>query len=245
VPIVTTSCLVLQTYRFGDTSKILRLLTLDYGPLSALARGALRPKSRMGGVLEPFVEGRATLYLKANRDLHTLSGFELLRSRQSLGSEMSRFAGASVLAELVLRLAPAERDERVFSTLRSGLDDLVQAPPGAARAVSAAWIWELVRILGFEPALTDCLTCGREIHDSEAARFDTGEGGLRCADCAGTGHLLEPPELALLRALAVQVDRTVPEISALQLRVLKDFIRVHVAEDLRIRSLEFLDVGDV
>ncbi|MEJ2483982.1 MAG: DNA repair protein RecO [Gemmatimonadota bacterium] len=244
MPLVTTSCLVLQTYRFGDTSKILRLLTADFGPLSALARGALRPKSRMGGVLEPFVEGNATLYLKANRDLHTLSGFELVRSRQSLGSDMARFAGASVLAELVLRLAPAERDERVFSTLRSGLDELVQARSGRANAVSASWIWELVRVFGFEPALDACISCGRIIESSEIARFDTGEGGLRCTDCRGSGHLLEPSELTLLRSLAGDRDLAVPVVSALQLRVLKDFIRVHVAEDLRIRSLDFLDATD-
>ena len=88
MPIVTTSCLVLQTYRFGDTSKILRLLTREHGPVSALARGALRPRSRMSGVLEPFVEGVVTLYLKPNRDLHTLSGFELVRSRQALYEEL-------------------------------------------------------------------------------------------------------------------------------------------------------------
>jgi DNA repair protein RecO (recombination protein O) len=245
VPIVTTSCLVLQTYRFGDTSKILRLLTFDHGPLSALARGALRPKSRLSGVLEPFVEGRATLYLKPNRDLHTLSDFDLVRSRQSLGSDMARFAGASVLAELVLRLAPAEQDERVFSALKVGLDQLVQAPAGSATAVSAAMIWELVRVFGFEPSLSDCLSCGHSITSSESARFDMGEGGLRCAECAGAGILLPPEELGTLRRLAVDGDRSVDDVSALQLRLLRDFIRLHVAEDLRIRSLEFLDVADV
>ncbi|MCL7928020.1 MAG: DNA repair protein RecO [marine benthic group bacterium] len=244
MPIVTTSCLVLQTYRFGDTSKILRLLTFDHGPLSALARGALRPKSRMSGVLEPFVEGKATLYLKPNRDLHTLSGFDLVRSRQSLGSDMERFAGASVLAELVLRLAPAERDERVFSALRRGLDDLVQAPPRTVTAVSVARIWELVRVLGFEPALNRCLSCGREVDDSERARFDTREGGVLCTDCSAAGDLLEPAELAVFRKLAVDGDIAVPAISARHVRLLKEFIRIHVAEDLQIRSLEFLGPAD-
>lgn len=243
MPIVTTSCLVLQTYRFGDTSKILRLLTSDFGPLSAMARGALRPKSRMGGVLEPFAEGRATLYFKPNRDLHTLSGFELVRSRQSLGSDMARFAGASVLAELVLRLAPAERDDRVFAALSTGLDELQETGPGEAPAVALVRIWELIRVFGFEPALDGCLSCGRPIAAGEAATFDTSEGGIRCTDCGGIGRVLAPQELRSLRDLS---DGTpVTAVSMLQVGLLKEFIRVHVAEDLRIRSLDFLEATDV
>jgi DNA repair protein RecO (recombination protein O) len=243
VPIVTTSCLVLQTYRFGDTSKILRLLTSDHGPLSALARGALRPKSRLSGVLEPFVEGRATLYLKPNRELHTLSGFDLVKSRQTLGSDMSRFAGASVLAELVLRLAPAERDERVFAALRSGLDDLVSARTDMASSVALARIWELVRVLGFEPVLDRCISCGRQVGADAGVHFDMREGGIRCIECAGVGHELSPRDLASLRKLSANLPD--PGVSAVQVRLLKEFIRVHVAEDLRIRSLEFLESTSV
>ena len=242
MPIITTSCLVLQTYRFGDTSKILRLLTSDFGPLSALARGALRPKSRMGGVLEPFVEGRATLYFKPNRDLHTLSGFELIRSRQSLGTDMARFAGASVLAELVLRLAPAQRDDRVYATISTGLDILVEADAIAGPAVSLARIWALIGVFGFEPALDLCLSCGRPIAVGEDARFDMSEGGLRCMDCGAGGRVLPPHELAALRRLSAGAP--VSEVSMLQVGLLKEFIRVHVAEDLRIRSLDFLEATD-
>ncbi len=77
MPIVTTRSVVLQTYPYSDTSKILRLLTLDHGPQSVMARGALRPRSRLSGVLEPFADGTATFYFKPDRDLHTLSEFEL------------------------------------------------------------------------------------------------------------------------------------------------------------------------
>jgi len=242
VPIVTTSCLVLQTYRFGDTSKILRLLTREHGPVSALARGALRPKSRMSGVLEPFVEGVVTLYLKPNRDLHTLSGFDLVRSRQLLGADMARFAGASVLAELVLRLAPAERDDLLYDSLREGLDALLAAPVETAPGVAAARIWKLVGVLGFEPSLDSCLSCGRPVPSEEGARFDTMEGGIRCLRCAPAGHALDSRGLETLRELC---DYRVPgQLAGPQMLILKEFIRVHIAEDIRIRSLDFLTTTD-
>ncbi len=242
MPIVTTPCLVLQTYRFGDTSKILRLLTRDHGPVSALARGALRPRSRMSGVLEPFVEGVVTLYLRSNRDLHTLSGFDLVRSRQALGSDMARFAGASVLAELVLRLAPSERDDLLYENLREGLDALLSASPDMAPGVAAARIWKLVGVLGFEPSLEHCLSCGRPVQPGEGARFDTHEGGIRCLQCSATGHALDPSGLQTLKELVA--NRVPSHLSGPQILVLKEFIRVHIAEDIRIRSLDFLTAAD-
>ena len=240
MPIVSSPGLILQTYRFGDTSKILRLLTRDHGPVSALARGALRPRSRMSGVLEPFVEGTVTLYMKANRDLHTLSGFELVRARQALGADMSRFAGASVLAELVLRLAPAERDDRLFATLRAGLDDLVRAGPDEVVDVSLSRIWQLVGVLGFEPSLDECQSCGRPIGAEEGAAFDTLGGGILCVRCDPREAILSPAALGSLRALAGGGGGSVRE--GPQLHLLREFIRVHVAEGVRIRSLEFLAI---
>jgi DNA repair protein RecO (recombination protein O) len=230
---------VLQTYRYSDTSKILRLMTLEHGPRSAVARGALRPKSRFGGLLEPFCEGDATLYLREQRDLHTLSSFELVRERRALGSDMGRFSGASVMCELVMRLAPEHRDDRLYHTLTAGLDGLLDAAPEQSISVALAHVWQLVRVLGFAPDLDACLQCGRAITDGEEARFDFAAGGLRCGDCALLGRPLNANELASLRAL-VRGEEPVRRVEGPQSRLLAEFIRYHLAEGSRLRSLAFL-----
>lgn len=197
----------------------------------------------MTGLLEPFAEGVVTLYLKANRDLHTLSGFELVRSRQELGRDMERFAGASVLAELVLRLAPEQRDISLFEALREGLDALVEAGPGSVAAVAAARIWKLVAVLGFEPSLDACISCGRVVPDGEGCRFDTADGGVRCVRCPAGGITLPAADLSVLRALAR--GEPAPAVGGRQLELLRGFIRVHVAEGARLRSLDFLGLPEV
>src|SRR2546427_155888 len=50
--LVTTPAVVLQTYRYSETSKVVRLATRELGVQSAIAKGALRPKSRFGAGLE-------------------------------------------------------------------------------------------------------------------------------------------------------------------------------------------------
>jgi hypothetical protein len=72
--LVRSRCLILQSYPYSETSRILRLLTEDFGVQSVIAKGARRPKSRFGGLLEPFTEGTASFYHRETRDLHTLGG---------------------------------------------------------------------------------------------------------------------------------------------------------------------------
>lgn len=237
MPIVTSRSVVLQAYRYSDTSKILRLLTRDRGPLSVIARGALRPRSRLSGLLEPFAEGSATFYLKANRDLHTLSGFELIRERQALGADLSRFAGASVLCELVMRVAPREADAGLFDFLVDALDDLVTAREDRVTGAAAAHIWQLVTLLGFGPAVTACVDCGRPPAPDRPARFDVAAGGLRCHRCPQVGRPVAADEVRALVMLAGGDPSVVP--SPTQLTLLAEFIRWHAAEGSRIRSLEF------
>jgi len=241
VPIVTTRSVVLQVHRYSDSSKILRLLTRSHGPLSVIARGALRPKSRLSGLLEPFAEGTATFYLKRNRDLHTLSGFELIRERQSLGLDMIRFAGASVLCELVLRVAPREADPLLFDTLIDALDHLVQAPIEQSDGVAAARIWQLVSLLGFAPAVEVCIDCGRPPGAGQPARFDLQAGGLRCANCPPSGRALAPADVEDLRSLLAGAPGIRPSPS--QIALLADFIRYHASEGSHIRSLDFLSTA--
>lgn len=241
MPIVTTRSVVLQTYAYSDTSKILRLMTLEHGPRSAIAKGARRPKSRFGGLIEPFAEGLATIYLKENRDLHTLSDFDLLRDRQGLGTDLMGFAGASVLCELVMRLAPEHRDDRLFAALVGGLDAILEAEPEAVEAAALLSVWAVVGTLGFSPELERCVGCGRTL-DDDAAAFDHEAGGLVCGSCRSGGRGLSPENVGALRAL-VEGRSVDGPVDPVQRRALVDFVRYHLAEGLTLRSLAYLERG--
>lgn len=239
--LVSGPALILQTFSYSDTSKILRLLTRQHGLQSVIAKGALRPKSRFGGVLEPFTEGTATFYLRELRDLHTLSGFELTRSRQLLGSDLVRFGGASLVAELVLRVGSAESDPVLFDAIRDSFDAIERAAAPELECTVLAVAWSIVTLLGFGPALDECLRCTRPIADSEEVLFDYAMGGVHCLTCGtGQGGRLVPPaaRVALRRLVggqAVPLGRT-----AAHWRLLGRFLSHHVLEGQTLHSLAFL-----
>lgn len=239
--LVTTEALILQAFKYSDTSKILRLLTRSSGLQSVIAKGATRPKSPYGGVLEPFATGMVTLYIKHHRDLQTLSSFELTRSRQNLGADLTRFGGASLLAELVLRSGIEETDPDLFDEVSASLDRIQEARPEAAEAVVLGAAWTLIAQLGFAPSLEECISCGRPVAPAEEVTFDYVAGGVRCDACsAGTpGKVLpEHARAALVRMLGgepVELERT-----AAHWRLLARFLTHHVLDGDSLKSLAFL-----
>ena len=241
MPAVSSDAIILQSFKYSDTSKILRLITRTHGLQSVIAKGATRPKSQFGGVLEPFAEGVATFFARDNRDLQTLSGFELTRSRQALGADLIRFGGASLIAELVLRSGIEEPDADLFDVVRNALDAIQNATTDSVESVVLGQAWSLIAQLGFAPALDECISCGRVIADEEEVSFDYGAGGVRCATCsAGTPGRALPPHarLALLQLMngeSVQLEKT-----AAHWRLLARFLAHHLLDGGTLKSLAFL-----
>jgi DNA repair protein RecO (recombination protein O) len=239
VPLAESRALVLQSFAYSETSKILRLYTLEHGLRSVLARGAQRPRSRYGGVLEPFTEGVASYYLKEGRDLHTLSGFDLVRSRQALGRTLVGFAGASLQAEIVLRTGTEEPHPALFHTVVDAWDALVAAAAGrAARAVALTGVWTLVSLQGLEPATSACVRCGRAIADDADVRFDAAAGGVACLSCRPAGRMLAPAARLELRGM-VSGDAPAGAVpAAVHGALLRAFLNAHFTEDRPLRALE-------
>lgn len=234
---------MLQAFPYGDTSKILRLHTLEFGLRSVIAKGAQRPKSRYGSVLEPFTEGDAHFYLKDGRDLHTLSAFDLLRARQALGRDLAAFASGSLLAELVLRFATEEPQPALFAEVTGALDRLAASPPGRTAAVAISSVWRIISLLGYHPELESCVGCGRPFDLGEPTRFDVDAGGAACSRCRPSGRVVDPATRAqvaeMSRGGTCEVELSDPSLHRALARA---FLGAHLASEHPLRSLDlFLD----
>ncbi len=239
--LISADALVLQTFRYSESSKILRLLTRTHGVRSAMARGALRPKSRYGGILEPFTGGVASLILKDGRDLHTLTGFDLVRLHRGLGEDLLRFGGASFLGELVIRTGSEEADPTLYSRVLNAFDRLETANPEELEPVILTEAWAIATLLGFEPEVHHCVRCGRWLEEDEGGRFEFAAGGVRCEGCDddAPGPRLPAHALSALRLMVSGESAPLPETAGHWALLLR-FLRYHVLQGGRLRSLDFL-----
>lgn len=240
MPLVRDDAVILQTHVYSETSKILRLLTPEHGVVSVIARGALRARSRYGGVLEPFTYGVATYYFKDGRELQTLSEFELTRSGQGLGRDLIRFGASSLLVELILRTVGQQADRLLYDQLCSALDRLDSAPPENLECIALSEAWRLTARLGFEPTLDVCAHCNAALVPEEDALFDFAGGGAACGDCAPAGA----PELPATARRTLARICNGDNVSIARTRgywtVLSRFLTYHVLEGATLKSLRFL-----
>lgn len=236
--VVSTEAIVLQSFPYGETSRIVRLLTRSAGVHSAIAKGALRPRSRYA-VLEPFAQGEVVLHVKPTRELQTLGSFDLSRNREQLGRDLLRFGGASLLAELVLRTASEETQEGLFDAVANGLDRLLSTAD--VEVTVLAVVWHAIALLGFAPELSACIVCGTPLDRHTDACFDYTAGGLRCDDCAAglPGRRLPGHARAALDAFSRGEPVAVP-VTEGHWRLLSRYLEHHLLEGAPLRSLHFL-----
>jgi len=244
--LVTTPAVILQTYRYSETSKVVRLATRELGVQSAMAKGALRPKSRFGAGLELLSGGMAQLYYRETRELHTLGAFDLVSLRRELAADVGRFAGAAALATVMLKMAPPAPLPAAYDTLAAALDALAAAAPAHADATAVRALWLLLAVLGFEPSLASCVRDGTAIPATgeAAVAFSVAEGGVLCPRCAPTQSPTRLPAAAYRDLVAVNDPRAElpvwdPPHAAAHRRLVARFVRHHLGEAGPLSALDF------
>ncbi len=238
---IQTEAIVLHGFDYRETSRIVRLATRGAGVVSAIARGAKRPKSRFGTGLDLFTSGVAHLVLHPTRDLHTLSAFDATRARPMLAGTMARFTAAAALGELCLRFANEDAHGAIHDVLGEALDGIGGAPDAEVPERTVAAAWRLVGELGFSPSLEECAACRRALDAAEPVRFGHRAGGALCRPCAALvpGARPLPPEARATLAAWARGERAALDdgrtIRAHQ-RLLREFVEEHLADGRALRA---------
>ncbi|MDH3457256.1 MAG: DNA repair protein RecO [Gemmatimonadota bacterium] len=242
MPPTTTPAIILHAFPYGESSKIARLLTRDYGVQSVIAKGASRPKSKFGARLQVLNEGTAQLYLKPNRDLHTLAEFDVTHQRHALPHDVRRYTAAAAFAEVVLRCCPAEAHPEVFDLTTQALEQLETCDVSVLDVVALGAMWAAVRTLGFAPRRDACARDGRRL-PTGAVTFSVAEGGYLCEGCA---RGVEATRLSAVDRQALEhlvngdlhaVGLLSPKHAAAHRRLLARFVERHMGEGKELRAM--------
>ncbi|NBW65701.1 DNA repair protein RecO [bacterium] len=182
--ILATDAIVLHAFDYRETSRIVRLATRDAGVVSAIARGARRPKSKFGSAFDLFTSGVAQLAMHPTGDLHALNAFDTTRTRPQLGASLGRFGAAEALSEVCMRFGQEDDSGRVFEAAERALDKIGQAAPEQVAEAAMAGLWHFVAGLGFAPSLDACASCHAPLDAEAPVTFHHRAGGALCPACA-------------------------------------------------------------
>jgi DNA repair protein RecO (recombination protein O) len=240
-----TTAVVLSRFDLGEADRVLTLLTPDEGRFKAIAKGIRRPRSRLGGSLEPFTE--LDLVLARGRTFDVVTQAAIRHAWLGLRDRLEITATAWYLSELVERSteerAPARRQYALLVRAYALLD--AGTPVGRL----ARWFeFRLLDELGLRPEVDRCVECDRVLDPGEEYGWVPALGGLLCQR-----HQRPPAErtslsLEALKVLKAYRHRDVSEMVSLRLPpaveaevelALRLFVR-HALER-EARSLAFLD----
>ena len=101
MPLVKTSAIILKSRRWGDADRIVTCYTLRFGKIRAVARGARRMKSRLGGSIEPFVLCQMDLFEKPGDSLYRLSQVAMQESFLAFREDLTLMTAAARMVNLV------------------------------------------------------------------------------------------------------------------------------------------------
>jgi DNA repair protein RecO (recombination protein O) len=241
--LVSTEAIVLHSFDYLESSRVLRLATRDAGVRSAIAKGARRSSRRFGGGLDLFSCGVAHLYTKPGRDLDTLAGFDDLRTGIHLGSNLGRFTGASAIAELTLRFShEASADTGLYDAVAGALEGIGSAAPEETRAAVLAGAWRIVAELGFAPALDDCAECHAPLPGDEVVMFSHPAGGALCARCAqlARGRVLPAGARGAVRSWLAGGTVALADAAEARAhqRLLREFLGEHLIDGRPMRAFD-------
>ncbi len=135
---------VLHHRPFRDSSQILDILTRDHGRIAVVARGSRGSKSRLAGVLRPFLPLRVSWVSKS--DLGTLTGAEAAGAPAGLAGDA--LFSAYYINELLLHfLVRHDPQPEAFALYAQTIPEL--GGTGNVAAVLRSFELELLSLLGY------------------------------------------------------------------------------------------------
>jgi len=241
-----TEAIVLRTMDLGEADRVLTVLTPRLGKLRVIAKGVRRPRSRIGGALQPFSDVQLVLAVGRTWDVVTSSSLE--DPHLGLRNDLHSTAAAWYVVELADRFSEGAADSHeAFRLLAQALSAL-DAGGEVAREVVARWFeLALLDATGFRPELGRCLECGAAI-EPEGNEFSPVGGGVLCPHCRNTALGTRPVSADALKILR-HLQRS-PLVGVLRLRVTPALHReverilhatVSAVIERELRSRAFLD----
>jgi DNA repair protein RecO (recombination protein O) len=157
--------IVLRAVPFEDRHRVVTAITESHGRISALARNCVQSR-RFGGALDLFTASEWQMAQRSEAaDLFQLQEARTLKSHEGIRSDFFRMAMASLLSELMLRVAP-EREAcvdlfKLHANALAALEELSeQAPP---ISFLNGYLAKLLQWSGNQPRLQQCLGCSRTL----------------------------------------------------------------------------------
>lgn len=182
MPAEKSLAIVLRVVDFSETSCVVTLFTEHCGRITALAKGARRPKGPFEGALDLLASCNVVFLRKSADALDLLTEAKLERRFRAASRSLARLYAGLYLAELLLAWTEsADPHPQLFQLADQCLRQLDDEGPVPQMVIH----FEVrgLQLLGLFPSLHGCVGCGVAVDPDRRAAFGLIAGGVLCPEC--------------------------------------------------------------
>ncbi|MCF2147746.1 DNA repair protein RecO [Desmonostoc muscorum LEGE 12446] len=179
----------LKTQALGESDKIVTILTPEFGLIRAVAPGARKHNSSLGGRSGMFVVNE--LLIAKGRSLDKITQAQTLKTYPGLAKNLGKLAAGQYLAEIVLCQALSEQPQEelyeLFNEHLHRLEVLSSGNTSGVLAHLAHGVFHLLALAGLTPQVQVCCLSGQPLtpdftDPNWQVGFSIPAGGIVCLE---------------------------------------------------------------
>ena len=185
--------IIVNETNYGETSKILNVITKEKGLISLMAKGCKNIKSPLRSTTSKLTFGTFIIYYKENK-ISTLKEVTVLDNFINIKKDIARISYATYILELSEGVIKQNNNKQIFELLiqslkkiNEGFDPLV---------IMNILELKYLEFLGVMPIIDACAVCGKKTNIVTLSSY---KGGYVCKECYTNENIVSDKTIKLIR----------------------------------------------
>ena len=185
--------IILSETNYSESSKILNVLTKEYGLIGVISKGCRNMKSKLRGVSRKLLLGTIHIYYKPN-GLSTLIGVDVINSYSKTLMDLEKISYASFILDSINQVLKQTDDSNIYDLLKDTLNKLEEGLNPLA--LTNILELKLLDYLGVSPSIDSCAHCG---NTKDIVTLSSDAGGYVCRACYNNEVLVSDKTIKMIR----------------------------------------------
>lgn len=186
------SGIILNEIDYGETSKILTILSKEHDLISVISKGCKNIKSPLRSVSAKMTYGVFQIYYKENK-LSILSDVDIINDFKNIKKDIYKLSGVTYLMDLAMQVCK-ENSKNVYETL---INSIIKIEEGfMTQPLINIVELKFLENLGVLPILDSCAICGDK---TSIITISGNTGGYVCKNCHTNELIVSDKTIKLIR----------------------------------------------
>jgi len=182
---------------YGETSKIIDIITKEHGLISVMSKGSRKMKSNLRGISSKLTYGYFHIYYKEGK-ISTLIDADVINGFKAIRSDLLKISYVSFICELTGQVIKQQISDSDFNEVYDlFISSLIKINEGFdAMIITNILELKLLPFLGVNPIIDECAICGdvTSIVTVSADKF-----GFLCKNCRTNEYIVSDKTIKFIR----------------------------------------------